>query len=57
MTESKPAVDVSALRALVVQWRMDAAYNPRDTSPGYSCGLEKCAMALEAVIGKESTQP
>lgn len=39
-----------ALRALMVKWRADAAFNPRETAHGYSFGLTKCADELEAAL-------
>jgi len=38
------------LARLIQDWRADAAFNPRETNPGYAHALEKCAAELEALI-------
>jgi len=41
---------MNTLARLIQDWRADAAFNPRETNPGYAHALEKWADELDALI-------
>lgn len=49
-TERLSPESTGTLRAMITQWRADARFNPRETSPGYICGVNKCADQLESAL-------
>ena len=47
--EDRLSTLVAGVQQLEQEMRSDASFNPRETSPGYRHGLEKCAEALTAL--------